>query len=53
MAAVPVAALHAWSDPSRPVELTVLVAANLTATLLRFLLLRHWVFARRTSPGVG
>jgi putative flippase GtrA len=37
----------------RPVELTVLVAANLAATLARFLLMRHWIFARRpplTSP---
>ncbi|BCB87472.1 bifunctional glycosyltransferase family 2/GtrA family protein [Phytohabitans suffuscus] len=30
----------------RAVELTVLVAANLGATLLRFLLMRAWVFAR-------
>ncbi len=42
------AALHTWAAvPSRTVELLVLVAANLTATLLRFLLLRRWVFARR------
>ncbi len=40
------AALHAWSQPSYAVELLVLVAANLAATLLRFLLLRRWVFAR-------
>ncbi len=39
------AALHTWADPTRGVELLVLVAANLTATLLRFLLLRRWVFA--------
>ncbi|MEO7982432.1 MAG: dolichyl-phosphate beta-glucosyltransferase [Sporichthyaceae bacterium] len=43
------AALHAWSDPSRAVELAALVAANLAATLLRFLLLRRWVFARRPA----
>ncbi|MDG4764948.1 bifunctional glycosyltransferase family 2/GtrA family protein [Solwaraspora sp. WMMD406] len=36
-------------DAGRIVELTVLVAANLTATLLRFLLLRGWVFGHRTS----
>ena len=39
------ALLHAVSaTPARFVELTVLVAANLLATLLRFLLLRVWVF---------
>jgi putative flippase GtrA len=39
------ALLHAVSaTPARFVELTVLVAANLVATLLRFLLLRVWVF---------
>jgi putative flippase GtrA len=31
---------------SRPVELAVLIAANLAATVLRFLLLRSWVFGR-------
>jgi putative flippase GtrA len=31
-------------------ELAVLVVANLTATLLRFVLLRRWVFRQRTSP---
>jgi putative flippase GtrA len=30
-------------------ELTVLVVANLAATLLRFVLLRRWVFRQRTS----
>jgi putative flippase GtrA len=34
------------STPARGVELSVLVLANLVATLLRFLLLRRWVFAR-------
>ena len=39
------ALLHALSGtPPVAVELGVLVAANLTATLLRFLLLRVWVF---------
>jgi putative flippase GtrA len=42
------AVLHAASaTPSRPVEAAVLVAANLAATALRFLLLRRWVFRRR------
>ena len=34
----------------RGVELAVLVVANLAATLLRFVLLRHWVFRQRTTP---
>ena len=45
-------ALHALSAaPSRAVELSVLVAANLVATILRFVLFRSWVFrARRAAP---
>ena len=45
-------ALHALSSaPSRAVELSVLVAANLLATILRFVLFRSWVFrARRAAP---
>ncbi|MDX6562230.1 MAG: hypothetical protein QOD65_2044 [Gaiellales bacterium] len=45
-------ALHALSAaPSRTVELVVLVAANLVATILRFVLFRSWVFrARRAAP---
>ena len=39
------AALHASApQASRAAELTVLVAANLTATLVRFGLYRSWVF---------
>jgi putative flippase GtrA len=39
------AALHAsTAQPGRAAELTVLIAANLTATLVRFLLYRGWVF---------
>jgi putative flippase GtrA len=39
------ALLHAaGAAPARLVELSVLVAANLAATLLRFVLLRAWVF---------
>ncbi len=44
--------LHATvAVPSTALELIVLVAANAAATVLRFLLLRHWVFrARPTAP---
>ncbi|OLF19000.1 glycosyltransferase [Actinophytocola xanthii] len=38
------AALHSLTAPGRGLELAVLVAANLAATVLRFLLLRGWVF---------
>jgi putative flippase GtrA len=45
------AALHAGGGtPGRGLELLVLVLANLVATALRFLLLRAWVFAPRTTP---
>ena len=37
--------LHA--APSRPLELAVLVAASVCATVTRFVALRTWVFARR------
>jgi putative flippase GtrA len=33
----------------RGLELAVLVVANLVATAMRFLLLRHWVFRRRPA----
>ncbi|MDR7279567.1 bifunctional glycosyltransferase family 2/GtrA family protein [Catenuloplanes atrovinosus] len=40
------ALLHAVTDsPHRLAELSILIVANLTATLLRFLLLRVWVFS--------
>jgi putative flippase GtrA len=40
------AALHRWTHgPGRSTEIMVLVTANLAATLLRFLLLRTWVFS--------
>jgi putative flippase GtrA len=43
-------ALHAFAaDPAGLVELTVLVGANAAATLLRFVLLRAWVF--RSTAG--
>ncbi len=37
------------SAPTRWVELSVLVVANLVATLVRFLLLRRWVFGRAAA----
>jgi putative flippase GtrA len=44
------ALLHATApDPQRWVEVGVLVGANVTATLVRFLLFRSWVFPRRTT----
>ncbi|MEJ3749309.1 glycosyltransferase [Actinomycetes bacterium KLBMP 9797] len=44
------AVLHAATPtPTRLVELAVLVAANLAATILRFLLMRTWVFAHRPA----
>ena len=36
--------------PAHALELVVLVAANLAATVLRFVLLRGWVF--RTRPNL-
>jgi putative flippase GtrA len=41
------AVLHALTAPGRGFELAVLVLANLAATVLRFLLLRGWVFHPR------
>jgi putative flippase GtrA len=40
-------------DPSRAVELAALVAANLLATILRFALLRSWVFRERRAAPEG
>src|SRR6201995_3473404 len=34
------------AHPSRIAEVSVLIAANLVATVIRFLLYRHWVFGR-------
>lgn len=46
------AVLHGISEPPRAVELGVLVLANLGATVLRFVLLRGWVFhPRRMESG--
>ncbi|MZF87682.1 bifunctional glycosyltransferase family 2/GtrA family protein [Streptomyces sp. SID5643] len=45
---------HAAPAAGRRVELVTLIAANLAATLLRFLLFRAWVFpARRTTGPVS
>ena len=46
------AALHLVDpDPSRAVELAVLVPASVLATAFRFALLRIWVFrSRRSAP---
>jgi putative flippase GtrA len=38
------------SNPSRAVELSVLVAASVCATVTRYVALRSWVFARRAHP---
>ena len=40
------AALAALNHPSRGVEVSVLVAANLVATVIRFVLYRTWVFGK-------
>ncbi len=34
------------AHPSRVTEISVLIAANLAATVIRFLLFKHWVFGR-------
>jgi putative flippase GtrA len=41
----------ATSDPAHSTELAVLIAANLAATVLRFLLFRAWVFPDRDRGG--
>jgi len=47
------AALHAAVPrPARAAEVTVLIGANLAATVIRFVIYRHWVFrGRRAAPG--
>ncbi|WP_405645856.1 glycosyltransferase [Streptomyces sp. NBC_00019] len=42
----------ASSDPAHSTELAVLIAANLAATVLRFLLFRAWVFPERRESMV-
>jgi putative flippase GtrA/glycosyltransferase involved in cell wall biosynthesis len=44
------AALHAVAaHPARAVEVTVLILASLLATVIRFVLYRHWVFRQRRA----
>ena len=44
--------LHAAGSPSRGVEVVVLTVANLVVTVMRFVAMRAWVFARRSRrPG--
>jgi len=38
------------AQASRLAEVSVLIAANLAATVVRFLLFRHWVFGRQERP---
>ncbi|HEV2885934.1 MAG TPA: bifunctional glycosyltransferase family 2/GtrA family protein [Jatrophihabitans sp.] len=46
--------LHAVNPAPHPgLEVSVLVLANLAATVLRFVLLRGWVFGRDTEPRSG
>ncbi len=48
------ALLHMFSAPGGPAELAAVVGANLLATVLRFLLLRNWVFRpRRAAEATG
>jgi putative flippase GtrA len=45
------AALHSGSaHPGRWTEVSLLIAANLVATVIRFLLYRHWVFGAPKRP---
>jgi putative flippase GtrA len=44
------AVLNSVTTPSRPLELAVLVLANLASTVLRFVLFRAWVFRPRRQP---
>ncbi|WP_245886830.1 bifunctional glycosyltransferase family 2/GtrA family protein [Umezawaea tangerina] len=43
------ALLHSSTDPGQVAEVAAVVGANLIATVLRFLLLRNWVFRPRTA----
>ena len=40
------------ASPAQAVELAVLVAANLTATVTRYVAMRTWVFAQRRRSGL-
>jgi len=41
---------HSAAHPSRLADVSVLVGANLVATVLRFMLYRRWVFGHRDQP---
>jgi putative flippase GtrA len=41
------------AEPSRGVEVAVIVGANLTATLAKFVLFRTWIFRASTSPATA
>ncbi len=45
--------LHAVTRPGPALEVAVLTAANLGVTVLRFVAMRWWVFARRSAPRRG
>lgn len=47
------ALVHLGAAPGSPVEIAAVVAANLLATLVRFVLFRHWVFGRRRPAPAG
>jgi putative flippase GtrA len=50
--AIALAVLHLGAPGAgRRAELVTLIAANLAATLLRFLLFRAWVFPARRTTG--
>lgn len=53
LTAIALASLYAAAPrPPRVVELTVLIAANLVATLVRFILYRSWVFRPQQLPPI-
>ncbi|XVV06256.1 glycosyltransferase [Actinosynnema sp. CA-248983] len=47
------ALLHLFTDPGGGAELAAVVGANLLATVLRFLLLRNWVFRNRPQESTS
>ncbi|PSL53713.1 GtrA-like protein [Saccharothrix carnea] len=47
------ALLHLFAAPGGPAELVAVVGANLLATVLRFLLLRNWVFRPKRTAEAG
>jgi len=54
LAAGALALLHSVdADPARAVEVVVLVASSLAATVTRYVALRSWVFAGRDGPSLA